>query len=207
MTFGKNMKTSFLIALFFLLPASVFAGFIPMKVTLSDTVAGLDKGVPHEFVVEARFFDLSFPIDNAKDFSPPFNSPEKLVARGTWLQRSGDFSGYRSHLGKPAGISEKDFILMTSDDLLVRKQEFLKKVTKFEPLLLIEVDSEETFYFFYRLSGGDTSVIYIASLLKTVDGQYVYRGGQLSNPEIKALFNAMVQEEISKKNCYSILPK
>lgn len=107
----------------------------------------------------------------------------------------------------PVGISEKDFILMTSDDLLVRKQEFLKKVTKFQPLLLIEVDSEETFYFFYRLSGGDTSVIRIASLLKTVDGQYEYRGGQLSNPEIKALFNAMVQEEISKKDCYSILPK
>ena len=201
------MKMSFFIALFFLLPASVFAGFIPMKVTLSDTVAGLDEGVPHEFVVEAQVSDLSFPIDNAKDFSPPFNSPEKLVARGTWLQRNGDFSGYRSHLGKPAGISEKDFILMTSDDLLVRKKEFLKKVTEFQPLLLIEVDSEETFYLFYRLSGGDTSVIYIASLLKTVDGQYVYRGGQLSNPEIKALFNAMVQEEISKKDCYSILPK
>ena len=201
------MKTPLVLALIFVSTVSAFSEFVKIEFSISPTVRGIPKEASLDFVRNAVVFKDSIPISAGKDLLSPFSTAQDLILKGNWLLQTGNFSDYRLHIGKPSGLSNDDLTLMTSDAIFKKQQEFLQKVTKFEPLFLIEKDPNKIFFLIYRLSGEGTSVIYIDSVIKNDNGSYSYYGGQMSSPEIIALWTGLVQEEITHKKCVLAKPK
>jgi len=206
-TFEKNMKILQLLTVIFITTATTFADFVPMKFEISPKVSGLPKNTPLTFVKSAKAFELSIPISDGEKIVSPFTAPQDFILKSTWLQQTGQFEEYRLFLGKPSGLSEEMFTLITSDDVLNKGQESLKRYSTLEPMLLIEEKPEELYYLIYRLKGNNDSAIRISSFSRNSDGSYAPRGGELSSPEYKALFNGLVQESMTGEQCVSFKEK
>ena len=199
------MKPSAYFIAFLFTATSVLAEIGQLEFSISPSVTGIKEGTPLTFRRTAVVLNESIPISAGSQLQPPFTSAQDLLLTGTWLQQTGNTSDYRLHIGHPKGLSAEYLKLMTSDALLKNKQDLLQKYSTFEPLLLIKGDTNDVLYLIYRLKGAEDSVIYISSVAKDAEGSYAYVGGELSSNEIMALFNGLVQENITNQKCVSII--